>query len=105
MNPEAKSLTVTLLDKEFRIQCTADEETQLRASAEYLNQKMLEIRNSGKLIGLDKIALMAAMNLSHELLKTKSKLDENSERLDKRLAVLQDKVKNAVSRNASMVKL
>lgn len=105
MNQEAKSLTVTLLDKDFRIQCAPGDEQELLASAEYLNQKMLEIRNSGKLIGLDKIALMAAMNISHELVQAKSQLEQKGEVLDKRLALLQDKVKNAISRNASTVEL
>lgn len=105
MNQEAKSLTVTLLDKEFRIQCAPGDEHELLESAEYLNQKLLEIRNSGKLIGLDKIALMAAMNISHELVQAKSQLEQKGEVLDKRLALLQDKVKNAISRNASTVKL
>ncbi len=67
----SRSVSVKLLDKEYTISCPDGAEAELLASADYLNEKMREIRNTGKIVGLERIAVMAALNMSHELLKTK----------------------------------
>ena len=61
-------VNVKILDKEYQISCKADEKAALLDSAELLNSKMLEIRDSGKVTGLDRIAVMAALNMANELL-------------------------------------
>jgi cell division protein ZapA len=72
-------VTVKLLDKEYTISCPDGAEAELLASADYLNQKMREIRNSGKIVGLERIAVMAALNMSHDLLKNKEEQRQNVE--------------------------
>ncbi|RAU16858.1 cell division protein ZapA [Nitrincola tibetensis] len=67
----SRSVTVKLLDKEYTISCPDGAEAELLASADYLNEKMREIRNTGKIVGLERIAVMAALNMSHELMKSK----------------------------------
>jgi cell division protein ZapA len=62
------SLDIHLLGKSFKVACSAEEEAALRAAADYLDGKMREIRASGKVIGLEKIAIMAGLNIAHELL-------------------------------------
>ena len=62
-------ITIRILEKEYQVSCPADEKANLLASVELLNRKMREIRDSGKVIGLDRIAIMAALNLANELLK------------------------------------
>ncbi len=62
-------ITIRILEKEYQVSCPAEEKTNLLASVELLNKKMREIRDSGKVIGLDRIAIMAALNLANELLK------------------------------------
>ncbi len=64
-------VSVRILDKEYQVACPASERTDLLDSAEVLNAKMLEIRDSGRVVGLDRIAVMAALNISHELLGLK----------------------------------
>ncbi|MCK4864493.1 MAG: cell division protein ZapA [Gammaproteobacteria bacterium] len=64
----ADGITIHILDKEYMIACTEDERHDLQRSADYLDTKMREIRDSGKIIGTDRIAVMAALNISHELL-------------------------------------
>lgn len=61
-------ITIHILDKEYMIACDKDERHDLQRSAEYLDKKMREIRDSGKIIGSDRIAVMAALNISHEFL-------------------------------------
>lgn len=65
---ETSTLEVFILDKPYRINCPQAEQDSLRQSAAYLDRKMREIRNSGKIIGLERIAVIAALNISHELL-------------------------------------
>ncbi|EXJ10537.1 MULTISPECIES: cell division protein ZapA [Nitrincola] len=67
----SRSVTVKLLDKEYTISCPDGAEAELLASADYLNEKMRDIRNTGKIVGLERIAVMAALNMSHELMKNK----------------------------------
>lgn len=66
-----KNVTIKLLGKEFVIGCPAENEAELMASANYLNDKMQEIRASGKIIGMERIAVMAALNISNEFLSSK----------------------------------
>ena len=68
---ESKSLQITIMGREFRVACPEEEQAGLLEAVDYLNRKMLEIRDAGKVIGLERIAIMAALNIAHELLTTK----------------------------------
>jgi cell division protein ZapA len=59
---------VSILDRKLRIACTEQEEAGLRQAVEYLDRKMREIRDIGKVSGHERIAVMAALNIAHELL-------------------------------------
>jgi cell division protein ZapA len=65
---EAKSLQVAIMGREFRVACAEEEQAKLLEAVDYLNRKMLEIRDGGKVIGLERIAIMAALNIAHEML-------------------------------------
>jgi cell division protein ZapA len=62
-------VTVTILDKEYQVTCPVEQEAELVVSASYLDKQMRSIRETGKVIGLERIAVMAALNISHELLQ------------------------------------
>lgn len=66
---EPSTVTVKILDKEYQVACPAGRQSELVFSASYLDKQMREIRHSGKVIGLERIAVMAALNISHELLQ------------------------------------
>ena len=68
---ESKSLQITIMGRDFRVACANDEEARLLEAVDLLNKKMLEIRDGGKVIGLERIAIMAALNIAHEFLTTK----------------------------------
>jgi cell division protein ZapA len=68
---ESKGLQITIMGREFRVACPEDEQAGLLEAVDYLNRKMLDIRDGGKVIGLERIAIMAALNIAHELLTTK----------------------------------
>jgi cell division protein ZapA len=63
---EKGALTISLLGREFRVACPEGEERQLLAAAEYLNRKLKEVRDTGKVVGNERIAIMAALNIAHE---------------------------------------
>lgn len=74
----SRPLSVRILEKEYFVSCAAEERTELLDSAELLNTRMKEIRDSGKIVGLDRIAVMAALNLAHEVIKLRAR-DQGSE--------------------------
>ena len=66
------TVTVEILDKEYQVACPPEQEHELVGAARHLDQKMRDIRATGKIIGLERVAIMAALNLSHELLGLRS---------------------------------
>lgn len=66
------TVTVEILDKEYQVACPPEQEQELVGAARHLDQKMRDIRATGKVIGLERVAIMAALNLSHELLSVRS---------------------------------
>ncbi len=79
MSSETSTLEVFILDKSYRINCPENEQESLRSSGQYLDRKMREIRSSGKVIGLERIAVIAALNITHELLNASRSMDAQSD--------------------------
>lgn len=71
MSGDAKGLDVSIMGREFRVACAEDEQEDLLSSVEYLDKKMREIRDAGKVVGIERIAIMAALNITHEFLTTR----------------------------------
>ena len=71
MSADSKGLQINVMGREFRVACPEEEQKGLLEAVDYLNLKMGEIRDNGKVIGLERIAIMAALNIAHELLATK----------------------------------
>lgn len=69
---EVKGVDVNIMGREFKVSCSDQERDGLMASVSYLDKKMREIRETGKVIGVERIAIMAALNFAHELLNSKS---------------------------------
>ena len=97
MKTSAKPIRVHILDKEYLIACPDDEREALFASAEFLTDKMKEIRDSGKIVGADRIAVMAALNMAHELLGQKTVKDDYQLDISQRIRALQDKIDVALN--------
>lgn len=103
MSGEEKGTKIRVLDKEFRINCPADKEEDLYDAASYLDHQMRQIRHSGRVIGLERIAIMAALNISYELLALKTKKpSEDVGGLSDRLQALQHKIDNALTSTAKV---
>jgi cell division protein ZapA len=63
------AIKITILDKEYIVACPEGEEAALNASARHLSNKMKEIRATGKVVGMDRIAVMAGLNIAHEAIE------------------------------------
>ena len=98
----ATPITVRILDKEFRVACADEEREDLLQAARFLNERMLEIRNSGKVIGTDRIAVMAALNIAHELLQCKARTDNVDQTLHSRIKQIQQKIEVALNQSKQM---
>ena len=70
--PQLKNLDIKILDREYKVACRDDEKDSLLIAAAYLDKKMREVREAGKIAGTDRIAVMVALNLAHELLTAKT---------------------------------
>lgn len=95
-------VSVRILEKEYQVSCPANERTDLLDAAEMLNAKMREIRDSGKVVGLDRIAVMAALNMANDLLKTKAKDQAIESTLGPRLRLLNDRVDSLLGGNQQL---
>jgi len=75
---DSHSLVIHILDKEYRVACPPGEQDHLLRAARYLDGQMREVRQAN-VVGLERIAIMAALNMSHELLEAREQLETNSD--------------------------
>ena len=75
----SNSLKIKILDKEYQVACKPEDRAALEQSAELLNEKMQEVRRGGAIIGLDRIAVMTALNLAYELITNRDNSSAQSE--------------------------
>jgi len=89
------SVNIRVLDKDYTVACPDGEEASLLASADLLNKKVQEIKERGSIIGSERIAVMAALNLAHEFLAADSE-NSNLNQVDQRIHSLKDKIDSAL---------
>lgn len=97
MKSDKTPTVVKILDKEYRIACEPDEVASLKSSAQYLHDQMKLIRDKGSVIGGDRIAVMAALNITHELLHKTTDSETISDIVSKRIKSLREKVEVALN--------
>jgi cell division protein ZapA len=91
------TVSVKILEKEYQVACPEDQVEALSASARYLDRQMSEIRDTGKVFGLDRIAVMAALNIANELLANKGQVAQVSELVDDKVTSLTERVSAALA--------
>jgi|SRR5690606_12425548 cell division protein ZapA len=92
-----ETVFVKILDKEYQVACPREERQALIESAQLLDDRMKAIKNSGAVIGLERIAVMAALNLSHELLQARSTTSKGSQGNPAELQRLSDKIERVLA--------
>ena len=99
---ESTAVTVRILDKEYFVACPPDERPDLLDSAEYLNKKMREIRDTGKVVGADRIAVIAALNMANELLRLRRQETELQGAVTGKVKHLRERVEGALQRTCQL---
>ncbi len=99
---ESATVTVRILEKEYFVSCPQDERADLLDSAEYLNKKMREIRDTGKVVGADRIAVMAALNMANELLRLRKVDAELQGAVSGRVKHMRERVETALQRTRQL---
>jgi len=89
-------VSVRILEKEYFVACPYEERSALLDSAEFLNARMREIRDSGKVVGLDRIAVMVALNLANELLQARKREAKLESEISARLRNMREKLDSVV---------
>lgn len=102
MSQQRAQVSIRILDKEYQVECSASERTDLLDSAEILNEKMREIRDSGRIVGLDRIAVMAALNMANDLLHAQQRDKYLDGDLSDRLKIISDRVETALGGNQQL---
>lgn len=95
--PAANTVLIHLMGNEYQIACPPEEEKALRESAEFLDRKMRETREKSKIIGLERVAVMAALNLSHQLLQMQAEHDARDTGASDALVRLNSKLDGALN--------
>jgi cell division protein ZapA len=96
------AVTISVLGREFRLACPAGEEKQLLASVDYLNRKVKDVRDTNKVVGNERIAIMAALNIAHELVSkradsTSADSPAEAHEIRGRIVAMQEAVESALA--------
>jgi cell division protein ZapA len=91
------AVSVNILDKEYRISCPPEERESLIQAAAFIDGQMKEIRQTGRVIGAERIAVMAALNIANDLLSDKQVKDDSSQTISRRIQRLQEKIEIALN--------
>lgn len=96
MSEEKESVKVSIMQREFTVACTREESRGVVEAAAYLDKQMRAVSGGAKVLGIDRCAIMAGLNISHELLALR-KAAADGERMDARLQSLHRRVDEVVS--------
>ncbi len=94
---KTQTLDIRILDRELRVACPEDERAELLDAVAYLDRKMREIRDGGKVISVERIAIMAALNIAHELLTTRLGSGFDMAEFKRRMGIMQATIETALA--------
>ena len=99
---EATRVSVRILDKDYFVACPKEERSDLIDSAAFLNSRMKEIRDTGKVVGADRIAVMAALNIANEMLRQRERDHGSHSELGARIKMLRERVETALQKGQQL---
>ena len=89
-------ISVAILEREYQFTCQPEERTALKEAAAFLDERMREVKGAGRLMALERVAVMTALNLSDELLKLQKNEKQRQDTVDSRIRLLADELDNAL---------
>lgn len=102
MSESLSTVNVTILGKEYQVSCPPEEVDALTKAAQFLDQQMDAIRSSGKVVGLDRVAVMAALNITNDFLSGQSALTQTKDVVGQRITTLSEKVGLALAEHKQL---
>ena len=97
MSDQSTAVQVKILDKEYQVNCPPADQEALIKSASYLDENMRKIKDRGNIHGVEKIAVMAALNITHDMLRKNRMINETRQETAQQVKGLEDKIENAIS--------
>jgi cell division protein ZapA len=97
MSDQSAAVQVKILDKEYQVNCPPADQEALIKSARYLDENMRKIKDRGNIHGAEKIAVMAALNITHDMLRKNRMINETRQETTQQVKGLEDKIENAIS--------
>ncbi len=98
MSSEPVPVTIQILDKEYTVACPPEEKEELMESARLLNQRMRQVRDSGKVMGAERMAVMTALNVIHEFTRDRQAHERNVAETAAAIRTLEGKLASAIPR-------
>lgn len=92
MNEQSTAVQVKILDKEYQVNCPPSDHDALLKSARYLDENMRKIKGRGNIHGAEKIAVMAALNITHDMLRKNRMINESRQSTAQQVKSLEDKI-------------
>lgn len=102
MSSEPKAMDIKIMGREFRVTSTDEEKAGLLRAVDYLDTKMREIRDHGKVVGAERIAVMAALNIAHELLTLQSSGGVDLTETKRRMVAMRASIDAAMSKQTEL---
>jgi cell division protein ZapA len=96
MSTPPEPVSVTILEKKYQFACDPDQRNDLVEAARQLDERMIEIKDTGRLMSLERIALQAALNFSAELMRLRSAEDYRKDKFDNKIRMLADQIDDAL---------
>ena len=102
MNNQAAAVQVKILDKEYQVNCPPSDQEALMKSARYLDESMRKIKDRGNIHGAEKIAVMAALNITHDMLRKSRQINETRHMTDQQVKGLEDRIDEALAESRQL---
>lgn len=96
MSNSSEPVSVIILDKKYQFACAPEQRNDLVEAARHLDECMNDIRETGRLMSLERIALQAALNFSADLLRLQRSEAQREQRIDQRIRLLADQIDDAL---------
>ena len=102
MNNQAAAVQVKILDKEYQVNCPPSDQEALMKSARFLDESMRKIKDRGNIHGAEKIAVMAALNITHDMLRKSRQINETRHLTDQQVRGIEDKIDAALAESRQL---
>lgn len=97
MSDDSKTLDVMIMGKSYRVTCAPDEEKDLLAAVDYVDNRMSEIREGGRTMAIERLAVMTALNIAHELLSSKGGKGVATAEVKRKISLMRNTISEALA--------